>query len=366
MLTLGNTPLYDPQRSSRAINAENPTGTPGAGGTAAGGRKGSPCLMEFKADAVHTFAEIEGPGVIRHIWLTVPQRDPLALRNIILRFFWDGSERPNVVAPLSDFFGVAHGRTANLDSVFLSTPEGKGFNCFFPMPFARSAKLTICNETGRSMGMLFYHVDYTVGDPVDETTPRFHAWFTRTRETTMGVDHVILPTVRSAGRYLGCVVGVLDRYAGRGDWWGEGEVKFYLDGDREHPTICGTGTEDYAGTAWGMGEYNHRYYGSPLNHDRYISFYRFHAVDPIYFHESVKVTIQQIGNDGSVDRAGENHPLLGEMVRRGWYRKDVLGGGNHERVDDVCSTAFWYQRLPAPELPPIPGRTDRSHDLLAT
>ncbi len=360
--TIGNMPLHAPHLHSRAITAENVRGGKGAGGQARNGRKGEPCLRQLAKDMVFTFAEIEGPGCIRHIWITVEGQTPHKMRNLILRMYWDGQATPSVEAPLGDFFGVAHGLRRNTESAFLATPEGRGFNCWFPMPFAKGAKLTIANESGADANMFFYQVDYTAGDAVDADTPRFHAQFRRTPQTTMCEDHAILDGVEGRGRFLGCNVGIVDHVDHPLIWFGEGEVKMYIDGDGEYPTICGTGTEDYAGSGWGMGEFQCRQLGCPVRTWKYIAFYRWHETDPVYFHRDIRVTIQQMGSDGSVDRAPESGPL-GEFIRAGKYRKDYLGDGCFERVDDVCSTAYWYQTLPTLPFPAFPDRDVRSLDL---
>ncbi|RKX33492.1 MAG: hypothetical protein DRP64_20900 [Verrucomicrobia bacterium] len=142
-------------------------------------------------------------------------------------------------------------------------------------------------------------------------------------------------------------------------WWGEGEVKMYMDGDKDYPTICGTGAEDYAGSGWGLGEFHAQEMGSPLAQTPYHSFYRFHLRDPIYFNEEIKVTIQQLGNDGSLERADENGPLA-KFIANGEYKKDHLGNGVYERVDDMCSTAYWYQTLPTTPFPAFPDKELRS------
>ncbi len=351
-------PLYSPTIQSRAITAENAKGEKGQGGQAGDGRKGLPCLWNLKKDQVFTFAEIDGPGCIRHIWITVQNEGPQKMRNLILRFYWDGQETPSVEAPLSDFFGVCHGRTARVESAFISTPEGKGFNSYFPMPFGTKAKLAVCNETGKDAGMFFYQVDYTIGDGVTGETPRFHAQFRRVANTTMAEDYVILDGVKGKGRYLGVNLGIVDRFAGKGVWWGEGEVKIYLDGDTKYPTICGTGSEDYAGSGWGLGQFQGRQMGAPLIKDQFVSFYRFHAMDPVYFSQDIKVTIQQIGNDGKHEPADPNGPLK-ELIEKGWYKKP-RPGGNFERVDDVCSTAYWYQTLPTQPFPKFPDKELRN------
>jgi hypothetical protein len=360
-LQLDGTPLYSPVLKSRAITAENPTGAPGAGGQKLDGRKGLPCLWNLKKNQVYTFAEIEGPGAIRHIWITVPNSGPAKMRNLILRFYWDDQQTPSVEAPLTDFFGVSHGKTAPFESALVSMPEGKGFNSYFLMPFAKRARLTVCNETGEDAGMFFYQVDYTIGDTVTAETPCFHAQFRRVLNTTLMEDYVILDGIKGKGRFLGANVGLVDRFAGQGVWWGEGEVKMYIDGDDQWPTICGTGSEDYVGSGWGLGRFDHQYMGSPLNEGKFISYYRFHTRDPIYFSERIKVTVQQIGNDGTHEPA-DPEGKLAEFIKRGEYRKDSPGG-NFERVDDMCSTAYWYQTLPTQPFPKFPDRELRTHGL---
>jgi hypothetical protein len=229
------------------------------------------------------------------------------------------------------------------------------------MPFGKKAKLAVSNETGEDAGMFFYQIDYTVSDEIPDDTPYFHAQFRRVPKTTMYEDYVILDGVKGNGRYLGVNFGLVDQFAGKKVWWGEGEVKMYIDGDTQYPTICGTGSEDYAGSGWGLGEFYAQDMGAPYIQDKYVSFYRFHIRDPIYFSEKIKVTIQQIGNDGQMEPASPDGPL-GEFVKRGEYKKD-RPGGNFERVDDVCSTAYWYQTLPTQPFPKFPERDLRSLDL---
>jgi len=363
MIDLFGTPLHDPRIVSRSITAENPHGEPGQGGKAANGRKGSPCLANLRADQVFTFAEIKGPGVIRHIWLTVPKRRPQMLRNLILRAYWNGQSQPSIEAPFGDFFGVCHGATCHFESAFLTNAEGRAFNSYFPMPFASSAKLTISNESGEDLGMFFYTVNYTLGDDVTEETPHFHAQFRRVLDTTLYEDYVILDGVKGKGRYLGANIGIIDRYVDCGCWWGEGEVKIFLDGDTEYPTICGTGSEDYAGAAWGIGQFYAREFGAPFIMGKHISFYRFHGHDPVYFSRDLRVTIQQIGNDGHYEplKLGDL-PAMDPFIKSGRYRKDA-SGGNFERSDDVCSTAYWYQTLPTQPFPPFPDKRLRSLEL---
>lgn len=362
-LEICGTPLYSPTLKSRAITAENQTGAVGAGGKELNGRKGLPCLWNLKKDQVYTFAEIEGPGMIRHIWITVQDTGPQKLRNLILRMYWDGQETPSVEAPLSDFFGISHGRMRPFESMFQTTAEGRSFNCTFPMPFAKNARLTITNEMGEDAGMFFYQVDYTTGDEVTEETPYFHAQFRRVPKTTLQQDYVILDGVKGKGRFLGCNIGLVDRYHETNTWWGEGEVKFYLDGDTDFPTICGTGSEDYALSGWGLGKYANLEAGSALaGGKKYVSYYRFHGHDPIYFSEDLKVTVQQLGNDGSMEQPDPEGPFK-PFIEAGEYLKE-RPGGNYERVDDMCSTAYWYQTLPTEPFPALPDKALRTLDLI--
>jgi hypothetical protein len=358
---LGGTPLTF-AGESRSISHENRTGAKGAGGQAGKGRKGSAALGPFAKDEVFTMAEIEGPGCIRHIWITTPPGDPEADRNIILRFYWDGQETPSVEAPLGDFFGMAHGRRRHFESELTCMPEGRGLSCFYPMPFARGARLTAHNDSGRELPCLFYQVDYTVGDPAPEAY--FHAQFRRQNPTELKQDYVILDGVEGAGRFLGCVIGIrtLDRY-----WWGEGEAKFYIDGDSDFPTICGTGSEDYACSAWGIGQHYTRYHGCPLyvhgpddDLDALISYYRWHVLDPIYFRRDIRVTMQQMGGSRVVD-------ILPRVESGEIEVPFPIGEGAaftlFERVDDYSSTAFWYQTLPTRPFPTLPDRAVRSAHL---
>jgi hypothetical protein len=360
-LTIAGTPLYQVGVQSRSITAENQTGAPGVGGQSGERRKGLPCLWNLQKDMVYSFAEIDGPGVIRHIWITVQDVGSQKMRNLILRFYWDGQEQPSVEAPLSDFFGVSHGRIRPFESMFLTTAEGRSFNCYFPMPFTKKARLTIANEMGEDAGMFFYQVDYTLGDKIPEDTPRFHAQFRRVPNTTLARDYVILDGVHGQGRFMGANIGIVDRFANLQSWWGEGEVKIYLDGDDSHPTICGTGSEDYALSGWGLKCFSNLESGAPLIEGKFISYYRFHGRDPIYFSKDIKVTIQQLGYDGQVEPADPKGPYK-EMIEKGWYRKDRRSGC-YERVDDMCSTAYWYQTLPTQPFPPFPDRKLRELDL---
>lgn len=333
---------------SRGITWENRTGEPGAGGMAGDGRKGSAYIPEIANGETVTLMDVEGCGVIRHIWITVPDRSPPALRNMILRMYWEDSPVPSVEAPLGDFFGVAHGRTADMANVYTTMTLGRGFNCYFPMPFATRARITVENDMpdDRVMRLFFFQIDYELRDALPKGTARFHAQFRRENPTVEKRDFVILDDVEGPGYFVGCVIGI--RPLGP-DWWGEGEMKFYMDGDTDYPTICGTGTEDYFGAAWGMGRYVTDYHGCPLflTGDEakepfahgLISMYRFHKPDPVYFRTSFRATMQQMG----------------------WHPDRGL----FERSDDWSSVAYWYQLRPVKSMPPLPDRAARTAGLVA-
>lgn len=347
---------------SRAINAENPTGEKGAGGQAASalgpGRKGRPCLTNIHPGETVTLADIEGPGMVRHVWATVDlmttPAEPFVLRDLVLRIYWDGEETPSVEAPLGDFFCCGFGRAALVNSLPIVVAPARGLNAYFQMPFERRARVTLESQHPNPIPAFFYQIDYTLLDVLPEGALRFHTQWRRERETELGRDYVILDGVRGAGQYVGTYVALatLERY-----WWGEGELKFYLDGDVEHPTICGTGMEDYFGGAWSFASqadgktlentYCTPFLGYPfysktdgLVHNPYHNddcppmrgFYRWHLADPILFERDFKVTMQQIG---------------------------VGYGGLFERRDDVSSVAYWYQEEPHEPFPAFPPRAER-------
>lgn len=348
--------------SSRAATAENPRAEVGAGGQANNGRKGAPCIWPFVKGTTHVLLDTEGPGMIRHIWCTIPPGQADHLRNVILRIYWDDQDHPSVETPLGDFFGIAHGRQRPLVTDFVSMQSGKGLNCWIPMPFRKRARITVENDSSSDVGMFFYQIDFTLGDELDDNTGYFHAQFRRSNPCPILKDYVILDGVQGRGVYLGTVLGVRSIF--RDGWWGEGEVKFYLDGDSDFPTICGTGTEDYMGDAWGLQEVVTPYQGAPLvdwNNGLY-SLYRFHAKDPIYFQNDIKVTVQQIGF-GSEAKARAH---FGEDFHR--YPAAGLGPDADqcyfEISEDWSSVAYWYQSLPSVPFPSLPEAAERTRDIL--
>lgn len=347
---------------SRAANAENKSAEVGAGGRTGNGRKGSPCISPLKSGETYTLLDAHGPGVVRHIWCTIPPGNIQHMRNTIIRMYWDGQNHPSVEVPLGDFFGVSHGRQCNLVSELLGMQTAKGFNCWIPMPFKESALITVENDSDSDVPLFFYQIDFTLGDQLDEDTGYFHAQFRRLNPCPIHEDFVILDGVKGKGVYLGTVLGVRSLY--RDAWWGEGEFKFFIDGDKEFPTICGTGVEDYMGSAWGLEEITTLHQGAPLvdNENGLYSIYRFHTRDPIYFQRDLKLTVQQMAY-GSEERARSHfgnaftgYPAAGPPSGNDFCYFDVS--------DDYCSTAYWFQTLPTMPFPVLPNKQQRSRDLL--
>lgn len=364
---------------SRAVSHENPTGGKGLGCKDRGNgncRKGAPAIKNIEPGQTVVLCDIAGPGMIRHLWFARPSADPEMLRNLILRIFWDDSPYASVEAPIGDFFGVAHGRAAHFMTPWLGMPEGRGFQCYFPMPFSRRCRMTVENDSTQLLSMLFYQVDYTTGDEITDQMGRFHAHFRRQNPCPVNQDYMLLDTKGSPGVFAGAVIGVNPLGP---NWWGEGEMKFYLDGDRRYPTICGTGTEDYLCSGWGMAPHQAIYTGvnylktNPRTQwDQFVSFYRFHVLDPIYFQSDLRVELQQMGAPGAdflgdhgVAKVGETHDstaLRAAYAKYGWKGPHVHPGMSDwlfDRSDDYCSVVYWYQRPGAAPLPPIPDRQAR-------
>lgn len=324
---------------SFAVTAENPTGEKGKGGVSSSplgaGRKGSPSISVPPGKTV-SLADIRGSGCIRHIWITVPpppkefRAGPNLWRDLVIRMYWDDSHTPCVEAPLGDFFGIGQGASVSLVSQMVTVSEGRGLNCYWPMPFAKSARIEVENQGPSNFGQsFFYQIDFERTRKPDRNLAYFHAQWRRENPTTLKRDYTILEA-EGRGHYVGTMLSLVPL---SGNWWGEGEVKFYLDGDRDLPTIAGTGTEDYFGSAWGIGEFNTPWHGCPLESGGRVSLYRWHVPDPIRFKRDIRVTIQNIG--------------YGDK-------------GLFERSDDMCSTAYWYQTEPHKEFPKLPSVVDRS------
>jgi hypothetical protein len=324
---------------TRSVSPENPTGAKGSGGGAtegtgaAAGRelgrgwKISPSI-EVAAGATAVLADLDGPAVIRHLWVTT-HRDHW--RSLLLRAYWEDAAEPAIAVPLGDFFCSGWCEFAQVSSLVVAANPHGGFNSYWEMPFRRRARLTLEN-LGPDPAIVYFQVDYELTEVAAEAG-YLHAAWRRSNPLPYREVHTILDGVRGAGHYVGTY---LAWGANAPEWWGEGEVKFYLDGDDELPTLCGTGTEDYFGGAWnfdvpgqGYTPYTTPYLGLPqiLRPDgRYRSqqrfgMYRWHLPDPVRFATDLRVTIQALG----------------------WRS----GGRYLPRQDDIASTAWWYQNTPA-------------------
>lgn len=335
---------------TRSISAENPDGSRGGGARAVpdatsaasalgAGWKVRPCIT-LKAGQTATLADVEGPGVIQHIWITVRET---AYRDCILRMTWDGEAAPSVEVPLGDFFANGHERRVQVNALPIAVNPSGGFNCYWPMPFRKRARITIENQRPEDIGGFFYQITYAL-TAVPTEAAQFHAQWRRSQTTRAYPEHVILDGVKGRGQYVGTYLAWTTMSDG---WWGEGEAKFYLDGDGEHPTICTTGTEDYFGGAWNFGGSGPRqegattfsglFAGYPLRDVSGLvgkhSLYRWHVMDPIRFRKDLRVTIQALG----------------------WWP-------NHKfqpLTDDIASTAYWYQTEPHGAFPAMPPREAR-------
>jgi hypothetical protein len=361
---------------TRWSSFENPTGEKGKGGTTNRGAKGA-AFQKVSAGETVVLMEAAGSGTVRRIWMTLSDRSPKALRSYVLRMYWDNSDKPAVEVPLGDFFGAILGEMRPFEAELFSSPEGRSLNSTVPMPFRTAARITFTNESDKDLRQLFYDVNYTLGEEHPENSLYFHASWSRQRWTELAEDFEILPVIEGRGRFLGTHVGIIGHPDNVG-WWGEGEVKIYLDGDTDLPTLVGTGTEDYVGTAYGQGEFSNRYQGSILIDNKGLNwtFYRHHIPDPIFFHSDIRVTIQQMGGASKKavlellekgvqvqpisvhnDRQfvglmeGEGKELSDESVPEGWT--------NMYRRDDVSAVALFYLDKPANQLPAIAPLSQR-------
>ena len=372
---------YQPQQQTRWASPENPNAAPGAGGRENRGGKGH-AFETIPIGGSHVLADISGAGTIDRIWMTIEDRSPEALRGLRLEMFWDGAASPAVSVPLGDFFLHGASEMVPMETALTASPEGRSFVSYIPMPFRRGARIVVTNESGRPVNLIFYDVNYRTLPRQPADALYFHAWWSRERATGLGRDFRILPRVQGRGRFLGASVTVLTNPVYRDTWWGEGEVKIYLDGDREHATLVGTGTEDYIGTAWGQGAYVNRYQGAPIatwdNGGRW-TFYRWHVPDPVFFHRGIEVALQQIGGARrnivlELQRAGA--PLIPVTIDPGSRNnfQQLLtrqpqvplsdpslpdGHTNFYRSDDVAAVAYFYLDRPVNGLPPIAPAAER-------
>ena len=353
---------------SRSISPENPSGQPGQGGRAVDGTGASASRglgVGWKVSpSVHigpqqefVLADIATPGAIRQIWLTA--LDNVPLRDLILRFYWDGQPHPSVEVPLGDFFCCGLEGFAPVVSLPVCVNPGRAFNCFWEMPYRQSAKVTLENREPQETATVYYQINYVESDVPDDCA-YFHAQFRRSNPVRYKEVHTILDRMEGQGHYVGTYMTWGTNSNG---WWGEGEVKFYIDDDKEFPTICGTGTEDYF-----LGSHNFdtgaAVRGYPAAYTPYTTpyaglceiqqpdglyrsqqrfgMYRWHIVDPVRFRERLRITIQALG------------------WRNSRWDTDIETRRYLPLRDDLSSVAFWYQTLPSLPFPALPER-----DLLA-
>jgi hypothetical protein len=335
---------------TRSISPENFSGEKGQGGRATEGTgawhardlgtgwKISPSVV-IAPHSVFTLAHIQESGAIQHIWLTT---FPTNWRRLILRTYWDGEEHPSIECPLGDFFANGWCERCNVNSLPIAVNPAGGMNSYWEMPFRQRAKLTLEN-IGTEEAVVYYQIDYTLTDVPDDIA-YFHAQWRRSNPLPYKEVHTLLNGVKGTGHYVGTYIAWQSNTTG---WWGEGEIKFYLDGDQDFPTICGTSTEDYFGGAWDFeqpaGEYG--IFSAPFSglpqvikpdglyrSQQRFGMYRWHIMDPIRFEENLRVTIQALG----------------------WRS----GGRYSPLQDDIASVALWYQtepHVPHPSLPDADG-----------
>ncbi len=334
---LGNLSRLSNART-RSISAENPDGAKGRGGMATEGTgayvarelgqgwKVSPSIV-IAPGATITLADIQEAGAIQHIWMTTY---PTHWRRLVLRTYWDAEKHPSIECPFGDFFANGWCERCNVNSLPVVVNPAGGMNSYWEMPFRQRARLTIEN-LGHEDVVLYYQIDYTLTDVPDDVA-YFHAQWRRSNPLQYKQVHTLLDGVQGKGQYVGTYLAWQANTTG---WWGEGEIKFYMDGDRDFPTICGTGTEDYFGGAWNFehpaGEYG--VYSTPFlglhqvikpdglyRSQQRFGMYRWHIMDPLRFEKDLRVTIQALG----------------------WRS----GGRYLPLQDDIASVAFWYQREP--------------------
>jgi hypothetical protein len=355
---------------------ENINGIKNAGGKTNKTAKGN-AFEDLKAGTSKTLLNVQGAGIIQRMWFTVRDRSPEMLRSMRLRMYWDNSLKPAVDVPFGDFFGFGLSKIIKFESALFSSPEGRSFNCYIPMPYKTGAKVVITNESANDIELLFFDIDFVSLVKPDPKALYFHAFWTRQKTSPLGSDFEFLPAVKGKGRYLGVNMGVNadKRYADT--WWGEGEVKIYKDGDDKLPGYNGTGSEDYIGTGWGLGAFTNMYQGATIANDstKQYAFYRFHIPDQVFFNSSFRGTIQQIGGgDIALVRKllKENVPLKPVTIQweAGFKRlldqpMDINDPSlpaswvNFYRIDDYSATTYFYLDKPTTNLAALPNVSER-------
>ncbi len=289
-----------------------------------------------------TLAELEGPGRISHIWFTISHNERFYGKLMVLRIYWDGEKYPSVECPINDFFCQGHGLNMPVNSFPIRvTSEGRARNCYWPMPFRKSAKITVTNEAKSHCNAFYYYIDWQKLDKLPEDEAYFHAQYRQEYPCKQGVDYLILDAA-GRGHYVGCNLSVRQREPG---WWGEGDDRFYIDGEKK-PSLHGTGSEDYFCDAWGIRELDGLYYGFPISEGFNIfsrhTCYRFHIQDPVPFKKSLKVYIEHKGAR---------------------LMPDGKWNGYVERADDFSSVAYWYQTEPHKPFPKLPSGYERLYEM---
>jgi hypothetical protein len=337
---------------TRSISPENFTGEKGKAGMATQGNgagaarelgqgwKVSPCIT-IKAHSTFTLADIDGSGAIQQIWMTPAPLDKT--RWNIIRCYWDDEKEPSVECPLGDFFACGWGKYCQINSLPICVNPGSAFNCYWTMPFHKHAKITFENLDDKDM-VLFFQINYTLTKtPADAAY--FHAQFRRVNKLKAKDVYTILDGVEGKGQYVGTYLAWEVHSPG---WWGEGEAKFYIDGDKKFPTICGTGTEDYFCGSYNFEDpvtHGYRTFSTPYTGlaqvlppdvayvpGQRFGLYRWHIADPVRFQKDLKVTIQALG----------------------WQS----GGRYLPLEDDIASVAYWYQTHPHAKFPPLPSKAE--------
>jgi len=368
---------FDDNAITRWTSFENPNAVKGQGGKTNKGAKGYPFHVMQPGDAV-TLLDVKGAGIINRIWMTLDElfHKPEEMRAVRIDIYWDGCDKPAVSAPIGDFFCAPLGKIVAFENELFASPEGKSFVSYIQMPYKNGAKVVITNESTNQHHRIFYDINFTELKKQDENILYFHAHWRRENPTSLGNDFQILPEVNGKGKFIGSSIGVITDQRNRG-WWGEGEVKIYLDNDGKYPSLCGSGTEDYISTGWGQGKFINRFHGSLISDDKegLYSFYRFHIPDPVQFRKNCKVTIQQMG--------GVAKKEVKKMIAENLKIKPVcaiLSNGkqcnffgdenykfddkqftdetwvNYYREDDFCATAYFFLDSPTNNLPLLPSR----------
>jgi hypothetical protein len=365
-----------PGTQSKLSSFENINGEKGQGGKTNRGAKGN-AYEALRSGEQKVLLDVKGAGIIQRIWLTVQDRSFPMLRALRLQMYWDGADQAAVDVPLNDFMGIGLGQSAPFESALFSSPEGRSFNCFIPMPYKTGAKVVITNEGKTDLKLLFFDIDFVETAKPEDNALYFHACWRRQRDAALGTDFEFMPKVQGKGRFLGVKIGVNADTAYTETWWGEGEVKMYVDGDSLYPSINGTGTEDYIGTGWGLGAYAHSYQGCPLADEKakQYAFYRYHIPDQIYFHRDFRAAIQQIGGGDktlvrSLQKKGVRLKPISVSHDKGFVRlldeglsiEDPAcpdGWVNFYRIDDYSATSLFYLDKPVNGLPPLANVQER-------